>query len=264
MPIRYEFYDPILDKPVSNQDRVSGSHSSGEAASHKLLDIGKAYKDAVYSSHEADTRLAAQRADLDRKVLKLQGRAVGLGENASEVEEELYATVQHALFELQDVTQTKMALLVNEQMELRRQLEEIDWLEQEVNAHAKAHENMHDPAGLVAGWSSLSALDHELSSKRQASRDVQSAELASARMQPELVVQGRLSVVIEDETATTTPLKPSVGSEPPKVRAGPSPGGPPNAQRHPSTGLPPPRPAAPLQGSLLDSYTDESTNQPSE
>jgi hypothetical protein len=205
---RYDFYDPVLQKPVSNQDRLSGSHSSGEAATHKLLDIGKAYKEAVYSSHEADTQLTAQRADLERQVLLLQGKAVGLGENAAEVEEGLYTTMQHALFDLQDVTQTKMALLLNEQMELSRQMQEIDWMESAVKEHTREHERNGDPAALVAGWSSLSALDLELANKRQAARDTQTTELE--KMMPELVVRGNLSVVIEDETANTTPKKPAL------------------------------------------------------
>jgi hypothetical protein len=205
---RYDFYDPVLQKPVSNQDRLSGSHSSGEAATHKLLDIGKAYKEAVYASHEADTQLTARRAEQEREVLLLQGKAVGLGENAAEVEERLYTTMQHALFELQDVTQTKMALLLNEQMELSRQMQEIDWMEAAVKEHTKEHERNGDPAALVAGWSSLSALDLELANKRQQARDMQTAELE--KMMPELVVRGNLSVVIEDETATSTPVKPAL------------------------------------------------------
>ena len=76
--------------------------------------------------------------------------------------------MQHALFDLQDVTQTKMALLLNEQMELSRQMQEIDWMESAVKEHTREHERNGDPAALVAGWSSLSALDLELANKRQA------------------------------------------------------------------------------------------------
>lgn len=48
MPI--EFYDPISRVPVCVHCKMVGSHSTGEAATHKLITIAEAYKSAVDAS----------------------------------------------------------------------------------------------------------------------------------------------------------------------------------------------------------------------
>ena len=52
---RCDFYDPILRTPVSVHDKLSGSHSHGPAAGHRLIPIGDAYK-GVVGEIERETR----------------------------------------------------------------------------------------------------------------------------------------------------------------------------------------------------------------
>ena len=39
---RHDFFDPILYTPVSLRDKMTGSHSTGDAAQHKLIALSDA------------------------------------------------------------------------------------------------------------------------------------------------------------------------------------------------------------------------------
>ena len=49
--------------------------------------------------------------------------------NSASVEEALYQKLQEALFQLQEESQRKLNLLLSEELELRRQMQQIDWSE---------------------------------------------------------------------------------------------------------------------------------------
>ena len=51
---KLDYFDPILSKPICVQCKMLGSHSVGQAATHKLITIEEAYKLAIKDSLKTD------------------------------------------------------------------------------------------------------------------------------------------------------------------------------------------------------------------
>ena len=126
---RYDFFDPILYSPVSVRDKMVGSHSSGELAQHKLIGIDEAYEAAISESTKSDPLLNSRIVEIRKQLALIDEKLQDVNENAAKVEEQIYQTLQEALFSLQDATQAKMSALLTEEVELRRQLQQAEWIE---------------------------------------------------------------------------------------------------------------------------------------
>ena len=98
------------------------------AATEKMLtDIGEAYDAALAASRAADPLLEERRASVREALASIDKKLEAIQANSHAVEEELYARMQAAMFQLQDETQRKMNALLSEELELRRQLGQIEW-----------------------------------------------------------------------------------------------------------------------------------------
>ena len=126
---RYDFFDPVYYVPVSVRDKMVGSHSFGEAALHKLIGIGDAYDAAISESLKSDPLLAQRQAEIKTQLRAVDAKLRDVNRNSAEVEERIYKALQDALFQLQEETQKKLNALLAEEVELRRQLKHIDWIE---------------------------------------------------------------------------------------------------------------------------------------
>jgi len=126
---RYDFFDPVLYVPVSVRDKMVGSHSTGENAQHKLIGIGDAYEVAISESLKVDPILASRQEEIKSQLRSVDNKLRDVNRNAAMVEERIYKTLQNALFKLQDITQSKMSALLAEEVELRRQLQQTEWME---------------------------------------------------------------------------------------------------------------------------------------
>jgi hypothetical protein len=69
------------------------------------------------------------KASIRSKLQELDERISEINENARSVENDLYDVLEKALNALQTQTQKKLNILLADQMELRRQYEEIQWAE---------------------------------------------------------------------------------------------------------------------------------------
>ena len=126
---RFDFFDPILYRPVSFRDKMVGSHSHGEVASHKLISIKDAYDTACAASQKEDPVLSARSAHIGERLRNVDLKLREVNKNSAAVEEQIYQMLQDALFELQDETQRKVSMLLGEEIELRRQQEQVQWME---------------------------------------------------------------------------------------------------------------------------------------
>ena len=106
-----------------------GNHSTGEAASHKLIPIADAYKSAIRSAEKDDPLMDGKKQAIFNHLSRIDDKLKMINQNSSEIEERVYQLFREALFQLQTETQRKMAVLLGEEIELRRQLEQMEWLE---------------------------------------------------------------------------------------------------------------------------------------
>lgn len=109
--------------------KISGSHASGENTKHTLINIDEAYDIGVQEAKVNDEKLEKHKAVIRRKLQLLDEKIAEINNNARAVENDLYEVLERALESLQSQTQNKLNVLLADQMELRRQYEEIQWAE---------------------------------------------------------------------------------------------------------------------------------------
>eukprot|EP00658_Telonema_sp_P-2_P017600 TRINITY_DN16853_c0_g2_i1.p1 TRINITY_DN16853_c0_g2~~TRINITY_DN16853_c0_g2_i1.p1 ORF type:complete len:204 (+),score=61.75 TRINITY_DN16853_c0_g2_i1:1-612(+) len=94
------------------------------------------------------TPTSRHRSKLEAQVASLAGTAESVNRNATQIEEQLFAAVQTALSDLQKITQGKLQQLLSCEMEVRRQLIEMDAVEALLTEQRKAME----PVEFCAAW----------------------------------------------------------------------------------------------------------------
>lgn len=125
MPV--QFFDSELHVPVCVHCRMSGSHSSGEKASHPLLKIEDAYAKAVDTMERERSVIEEKRRTISAQMSAIEGKVQGVHANGSYIEEALKCMVQDVLQCLQDATQARLNVLLSDESELRRQLAFYEW-----------------------------------------------------------------------------------------------------------------------------------------
>jgi hypothetical protein len=71
-----------------------GSHSSGDAATHKLIPIVDAYETALTESTRNDPILEGRRAAIKEHLAALDAKLLDVNKNSAEVEEQIYQLLQ--------------------------------------------------------------------------------------------------------------------------------------------------------------------------
>jgi hypothetical protein len=85
-----------------------GNHSTGEPASHKLISVADAYRDAVAAAAQDDPLLVGRQQALRAQMTQVEERMTLVKQNASEAEETLYRILQEALYNLQALADRKV------------------------------------------------------------------------------------------------------------------------------------------------------------
>ena len=91
---RYDFFDPQLYRPVSLRDKMIGSHSMGEAATHKLVSLQDAYDGCVRESKKPDPLIAQKKHKIMEELNKIDNKMRDINLNFATVEEELYSILK--------------------------------------------------------------------------------------------------------------------------------------------------------------------------
>ena len=76
-----------------------------------------------------DDVLFTRASEIRGQLREVDAKLRDVTRNSAKVEEEIYAALQDALYQLQDQTQARMSVLLGEEVELRRQLQYMDWIE---------------------------------------------------------------------------------------------------------------------------------------
>ena len=71
---RYDFFDPVLYRPVSLRDKMIGSHAMGSASNHKLVAMQDAYNAAVVESKKTDPIVGKKKKDIVGELQKIDDK----------------------------------------------------------------------------------------------------------------------------------------------------------------------------------------------
>jgi hypothetical protein len=186
MPV--QFFDPVAHTPVCIHCKMSGSHSTGENATHTLLPIQDAYQRSMEDLERERLIIEERRKTIYAQVSSIDRRMQSVNQNHEQCQDQIYEIVQRVVQVLHEETQSKLSALLSDECELRRQLEYYNWMEAFLN-YQKSCVNPVDFLQVFRSHSSLLAT--------APSEIVDSA----ANVRPDIRVLGRLEVVIDDTNA---------------------------------------------------------------
>ena len=136
--IHVEYYCPQCQAPVCIECKMTGSHSKGDAATHPLIPITQAYREAIETSENAeDPILTRRKAAITAKLADAEDRLKAIASNAESVEEEIKRIANVAIDHVKSLAGDKALLVRSVKTELERKLNEINQLTKFIDAHKK-------------------------------------------------------------------------------------------------------------------------------
>ena len=135
---RVEFYCTKCKVPLCVTCKVTGSHSKGDAASHKPIPIKDAYDMAVAAASEADGVVAERERMIDEQLKKVCQKLEGVVANEKDVEDEVMR-IAHTVIENAKMLAGERALLLRSmRTELERKKDELKGVCEMLECH-RAH-----------------------------------------------------------------------------------------------------------------------------
>eukprot|EP00747_Dinoflagellata_sp_TGD_P025558 gnl/TRDRNA2_/TRDRNA2_131337_c0_seq1.p1 gnl/TRDRNA2_/TRDRNA2_131337_c0~~gnl/TRDRNA2_/TRDRNA2_131337_c0_seq1.p1 ORF type:complete len:262 (-),score=49.06 gnl/TRDRNA2_/TRDRNA2_131337_c0_seq1:4-789(-) len=118
--------------PLCENCRTLGSHGMGEAAKHRRVKLMDAYQHELKTGgRRTDTEAPAlpSRVWVEGQIAEMDEQLATAQKNGKATEDKAYDTVQQAIRQCQDLAEDQIASLVGDELELKRQLDQAEWLE---------------------------------------------------------------------------------------------------------------------------------------
>jgi hypothetical protein len=134
---RVEYYCPQCQVPVCINCKLTGTHSTGPAASHVLVPIKDRYAQVLEATEQPDPILVRRKGAIATKLAsseKLLDEVLG---NVETVENEIRKIGEDAVEQARKLAGEKALIVRSAQTELNRKLAELDALEKSLLAHRK-------------------------------------------------------------------------------------------------------------------------------
>lgn len=183
-----EFFDPIMYRPVSIDEKIANSHLS-----RRVVPLQQMYQQTLNDVTMQDAVLAKKMQYIDGELEKVDDVLRSININYAEVYENIQAEAQRAIVKLQQITKQKLESLLCIEMEYRREKEEIEWSEAFIASCAKPTKSRKvEPVDFLKFWKCHALLRNGLCR----SAPVEVALLQD--IQPNMVVNGSFSVTCEE------------------------------------------------------------------
>jgi len=115
--------------PLCKHCRSLGSHSSGEAAGHRIIGLFEAYRHELRSDGPRQNFMPT-RQEIERRFLaELDSLLSAVLTAGQEAENEIYYRIQEAVRQGKDLAQEQNNLFLADVLEAKRQLDESAWIE---------------------------------------------------------------------------------------------------------------------------------------
>jgi len=197
-----EFYCTVCRSPLCSSCKVMGSHSTPDTLSHPIVKVLEAYQRAQLEAREVDPLLDQRKAALAQLLGRVDERLQQLKQCSEDVEARIYKLLGDALLQLQEEHQKKVSALLSAQLELKRQSEEVAWVE----GFLEYQRGVLSPPLFLQAW------ERHLSHRGDLRSADQAVELPSA----DLRLEGALQVVAE-QRAKASALDSLSGQSTPSV-----------------------------------------------
>ncbi|KAI9341381.1 hypothetical protein BDR26DRAFT_860336 [Obelidium mucronatum] len=154
---KIEFFCSQCHIPVCVYCKMVGNHANGEAARHQLVSVSEAYQTVLQEARTLDPVLQSRRQEIMNQIGAVNQRAKAVEKMSEQIETQIEETYKRAMAELHAITREKMTVLQGDEFELKRQLGEIDHLEEYLK-----YQQQGDATQFLFSWSRHSAYRSEL------------------------------------------------------------------------------------------------------
>ncbi len=141
----YSHFDPETHKPVTMRNKMK--HGGAKL----LLPIELAYEQALDDWHREDPLIKGKKEWLEDQLDVIDDRVREVNLNYADVLERINATAAAATVELQEITKKKLDILLSAEVELRRQKEQMTWMEGLVSKNFNSVNKKIDAAHRITG-----------------------------------------------------------------------------------------------------------------
>lgn len=134
--------------PICPHCRTLGSHSMGDAAKHRCMKLIDAYRTELKRNRVGNPPTLGSRLEVDRRLSELDRKLAAVQQSGQIVEDQVYEHIQNAVQHGQDLAEEQVNLLLADELEAKRQLEQANWLEHFLDEGVKAL----PPADFLVSW----------------------------------------------------------------------------------------------------------------
>ncbi|KAI8905723.1 hypothetical protein DFJ77DRAFT_478771 [Powellomyces hirtus] len=125
-----EFFCSQCHIPVCVFCKMVGNHANGEAARHQLVSVSEAYTSVLQEAQAHDPILQNRRTDITSQIGAVNSRAKAVEKMGSQIEAQIEEMYKRAMGDLKEIVRNKLTVLLGDELELHRQLGEIERLEE--------------------------------------------------------------------------------------------------------------------------------------
>lgn len=155
----YEFFDPMTHRPITVKEKMT------IGATRTLVTIDTAYKNAVADYEAGDQLIEGKKQWLEKQLDIIDEKVRQVNLNYADVLEKITETVENAKAQLQELTRQKLEHLLSAEVEMRRQKEQIAWMDLIVKKNASGAAMRIDKLSKVGATLSAQSADEEKDSK---------------------------------------------------------------------------------------------------
>ncbi|KAJ3096081.1 lariat debranching enzyme [Phlyctochytrium planicorne] len=125
-----EFFCSQCHIPVCVFCKMVGNHANGEAAKHQLVSVSEAYQTVLQEAQAIDPILQSRRTEIVNQIASVSNRAKAVDKMCGHLEGQLEEIYKKAVTDLRVAVKEKLEILKGDELELKRQIGEIEFLEE--------------------------------------------------------------------------------------------------------------------------------------
>lgn len=153
------------------------------------------YETALNASQQHDPLLEERKRGIEDTISSISDKVSEIQENHKAVEDEIYRRMQEVLHQLNSNTEKKIAVLLGEELELRRQKQQIDWTEDFVPI---LRESL-PPMEFIKAWDKHQAMRSALYSQAGGRLGMKQSRAVLDQVKGDLQLVGHVEVVSESD-----------------------------------------------------------------
>lgn len=189
----HEFFDPVMYRPVSLAEKLSNANLS-----RRLIPIDKAFNLAQEEAQKEDSILNKKLGWIELKLSEVDSSVRKVNINYAEQYDEIVQASEKAIAQLQQLSKSKLELLLGVEMELRREKEEIEWTEgfismKSIKSQQLCEKKHQEYLNFLNAWKSHSILRNGLSRAKPQEINI------LGNIQPDMIVHSVITVSTKDQ-----------------------------------------------------------------